>query len=367
MPLPHPLDCQYTLPRDLSETSESSLSDNTLATMSPRYITADMTPDEIEIVSTYSGSQHGSSFSIESHPAADFARTKQFYSEADILSQDSSQKIALRRNSLPPEDNATVKTSNTKKRAKNLFKSILPRFVKVRSKEVDEDRCETNFPILDLSQEPALKTSGKCVYFYYSNVAMPVNIDSSPSAASIPIQICKVQPESDHDTATALESVDQHSSCTDTTSAYCSRSDLESGLGSNFSVNNTNSIDNLYHHCGKSVQRSQSMKNHCSVSQKSERNVQMKLSHHSPSLHSCERADSPGSSCYSDSYSGYSSLYSLGSSINYNAPLSEDLGHCHCEHRLKRNSITSAGGVAFAKSTRSHSFNGRYTIHRETQ
>ncbi len=357
MPFQHSLENQASLPSQhpcyLSQSSsESSLSD-TIATVSPGCITAEMTPDEIEIFSTYSGSQHGSSLSIESQAiashnssAADFAKARQFYSEADILSEDSHQKRAPRRNSLPPEDNGTVKVSNKKKHAIKLFKSLLPKFLRVRNEEEiataehqDEKKHESHFPILDLSKEPVLKTEGKCAYFYYGSVECktPVQTNSSHStSAHSPIPTCDAQFECDCD---PTENLEQQSSCTDTTSAYCSRSDLESGLGSNFSVTNTISIDSLHNHCGKSVQRSQSVKYHCSIPhsglcnlQRRERLSQMKLPHHRLSLHSNERVDSPGSSGYCESQSGCSSLYSLGSSI-CNTPLTGALlRHCHCEY-----------------------------------
>ena len=347
------------------------------------YSTADMTPDELEIFSTYSGSRHGSSFSIEaqvSNGNGDFAKTKQFYSEGDILSQDSLQRVCAKRMSLPPED-ISAPTSK-KKSAKNVLKSMLPKLFRGRAKE--ESRAiqhrgeigpefDSHFPIMELSEEPATKTKGKCTYFYYGgedhiNRSTPVCASSLSSAD----QTCDSQPECNwNSTGTALGYPEEHNmSCTN---KYSSR---ESGLGSNFSVTNTTSIDNFHHHCVKNdncVQRSESMRSRYHIPQSGLYHTQ-KLSqpHHIPSLHSYERVNSPSSSGYCESQSGCSSLYSLGSSVNYSVPLTGGFP-CHCEHHTsssKRNSITSAGGIVTNRSktsTRSHSFNGKYTIHRETQ
>lgn len=380
-----------------------------------------MTPDEIEIFSIYSGSQNGSSFSIESHATPfqnEFAKARLFYSEADILSQNPPQNVSVRRSSLPPEDGGIVEPSR-KKTVKKIFQSIFPWRYQAKSKEkivtVDADDHGSSFPILDLSQEPVSNNAGKCAYYYYSSAnasssstppvessailrqvgsehtdhdPMATSSDANPlerveaeSGATASLESNEpestiaiprsVEPGSTNREPTAI-AAEQFDTSTDATSAYCSRSDLESGMGSYFSVTNNNSTDSIYHHCTKIVQRSQSMKYQCTVPsggfRKHERSFQMKLPSNTHSLRSCERSDSP-SSGYCDSQSGCSSLYSLSSSINCNIPLTEDLSDFHCEQHsthLKRNSYSSTTRVTY-KSTRSHSFNGIYTIQRETQ
>lgn len=416
---------------DSSGTSQSSsLSDFTDAStlpspisILPGYDTTKMTADEIEIVSTYSGQSRSSVYSTESHgnSVADLAQVKLFHSELDIISQDSLQIRASRRNSLPGVD----KKCGKKQRAKKLLKSILPKGLKERitgssadSEASLPDRCEktqeeecnhnsttlSHFPILNLSEEPAIiRKEGKQACFHYytddtnskemvSSVSTPIGTNmKTATPGAIDIEVFDERSNRDSTvTPMPLESLDKHTDCPDITGGHCSESDLESGLGS------TDTFPEDSPQLGSNhVQRSQSMKYPSSMprmdlssSQKcgglslpklSENNISTSLQHES-SLASYDRGDTPSSSGYGESHSGccsmVSSQYSLGSG-SYNLPMDmpamppvgSDFLHqserLHYSSSLKRGSITM--GVKApkepVKSGRSHSFNGIFTIH----
>ena len=174
-----------------------------------------------------------------------------------------------------------------------------------------------------------------------------------------------------------FEGLQKHLDCTD--NAACQSSDVPPEQG----LVNTSSEYSL--RLFPSVQRSQSMKCYSSVpsnnlrcySLKNRRQSSHKLTENSnSSLHphmSCDRVDTP-SSGYGESHSGccstQSSLYSIGSAY-YNLPSfdasPDSFLSLHLLYPQKCNSITSVRSQfnVTKKSERSHSFNGRYTVHHE--
>lgn len=359
---------------------------------------AAMTAEEIEIVSTYSGRSRSSMYSTGSQlSSSGFVRTK-FHSECDILSEKSLQ-IRL--------SNSLDVIPSKKMRAKMLLKSMLPKLFKANSKsevaakDCDDrhhkDVCSTPtpcaFPILDLSEEPTKTVDGKQIHYYHDSTRASDDYSALTEASTdLPLSD-QYESEIDlfpgYDIASkpsqVLGDLRKHSVCTDN-DATCGPSasgDVtpEPGL-----VNTTSeySIQQF-----ASVQRSQSMKCYSSVpcsnySQKNGRLSSHKLTENSnPSLHphtSCDRVDTP-SSGYGESHSGccstQSSLYSIGSAY-CNLPFDaspDSLLSLHTPYQsysLKRNSITSVRSQSKvtkkserSHSQRSHSFNGRYTVHHE--
>lgn len=371
------------------------------------YDTAVMSADELEIVSTYSGRSRNSMYStvsqVSSGGTIGLVTTMQFHSECDILSQ---KPVHIRAsNSL----NAISKNPSKKKRARTLLKSMLPKRFRVRSKlgvpgsnTGDDSPVPSEFPILNLSEEPAMKLEGKHVYFhYYFDDTSGESVTRHPLATLVPstehntdnmtvgVGDCEL-------TGTALQVSDGAQKCPEcpdnAAGRYSSKSDVESGLGSQNLIN-TASEDNFELFATRTcVQRSQSMKCQCfmpnnnlSNSQKNGRRSLNKLPQN-PSLSplhqaSCDRVDTP-SSGYAESQSGccstQSSLYSLSSNFPLDGPPGgpdfpyhhEGFHACYHSSSLKRNSITSSGRPQYYKepkeSARSHSFNGNFTIHHES-
>lgn len=217
---------------------------------------------------------------------------------------------------------------------------------------------------------------GKQIHYYHDSTRASDN--SALTADSLPTDLpLSDQYESDlfpgygitSKPSQVLEGIQKHLGCTDNTAA-CQPSDVQ-GLV------NTTSEYSLQQFA--SVQRSQSMNssvpsNNLHYSQK-KRRLSSLSENSNPSLHphtSCDRVDTP-SSGYGESHSGccstQSSLYSIGSAYcNLPFDASPDsflsLHTPYQSYSLKRNSITSQFKVT-KKSERSHSFNGRYTVHHE--
>lgn len=380
--------------------SDRSCLDTPINTLSGYDITT-MTPDELEIISTYSGRSRSSMYSTGSQFSSGtvgLAIAKQFHS-CDILTQPP-VIVRVRRNSLPTDD-ADIKTPSKKKQAKRIFKSIIPKILRGRSKaatptpDIKTKNCDhedaPDFHILDLSEEPIMKKEGKKVYSHYY-------CDSSLRSAdfqSLQANTITDMPNNDQadlgdlngTSSETLESLVKHSHYLDGASdhAYSSRSDTESGVGSQSNLPNTTSEYYLHLNAEYSnVQRSQSMKYPSSLPQNDLRRNR-RLSYHkliNPSLHcssqsSYERVDTP-SSGYCGSHSGtcstQSSLYSLGSAY-CNIPLDgasaasdiPDTAPYYKCSSLKRNSVVVVGvkGKEYKKSARSHSFNDKYTINHD--
>lgn len=389
----------------LSDCTDGSPIDTPLIIL-PEYDISTMTVDELEIVSTYSGRSRGSMYStgsqIFSSGSIDLVKTKQFHSECDILSPQPLQVKTIRSNSLPRDDVST-KTPSRKQRAKK-FKFSLPKLLKVRNvykAEKSSTDCESNkkvelkcdeissaFPILDLSEEPAIKTEGNRVYSHYycgnNNKATAVAYHATDSSATMsPLTKRKAEVKKvSYENLKCDATLTAQSGYTDGTGPYSSR---ESDIGSQ-NLPNMTSQDSLQLYSSVHVQ---SMKCRCSSdlssSQKNGRLSLHKLSQNiDPSLQvspqaSCERVDTP-SSGYDGSHSGcsmQSSLYSLGSvycNVALDGPTGSDFFYHHENaHRcgyssLKRNSTTASGRQSEEpkKSVRSHSFNGRFNVHRES-
>lgn len=383
-----------------------------------------MTADELEIVSTYSGRSRNSLYSavsqVSSSGTIGLVTAKQFHSECDILSLHPLDiRLAHSLNTL------SKNPSRMKQRAKTLLKFMLPKKLALKvevasnqsvaaclhSKSIND--CENSpqqdpahgssnfkrlaspdFPILDLSEEPAMKREGERVFshYYFDNsdskkvdISTPTDMSEHPLFTSSPLAEHKlgvIDEVPDHNLAVAP--VDGLQKCSNNTAAgiYCSKSDVESGLGSQ------NLTSTTYNPCHTSmpVQRSESMKYQCFVPNnnlgKSGRLSLRKLPQNvNPSLYarhqeSRERVDTP-SSGYGESQSGccsmQSSLYSLSSNLPVVDGASPDFPYHHegfpsyyHSYSLKRNSVTlSERSKAPKKSARSHSFNGNFTVHHE--
>ena len=366
-----------------------------------------MTPDEVEIISTYSGRSRSSVYSTVSQFSSStvgLGRGKQFHSECDILLAKPPFPDQVRRSSLPPDD-SIMKTPNSSKRkqAKRLFKSMLPKLFqrKVSNSKATGATCVTpttdcseadiaNFPILDLSEEPTVKKEGKRVYsHYYCD-----SIAASESCAALSVEspsTAHFLDNSDLNQLTSgpveeLEDEEKHS----VDQTYSSQSDIDSNAGSQSTLPNVATSEYDLHHESSddytsSVQRSQSMKYPSSNHPQSDARRNRRLSYachilsaanpssHASSLSSYERVDTP-SSGYCGSQSGtcsmQSSLYSLGSSYplegcGSDTPDNTCTQNYKCSS-LKRNSITATGvdksKSGCKKSSRSYSFNDKYTM-----
>lgn len=319
---------------------------------------------------------------------------KKFHSECDILSHHSIHIKAS--NSL----NSISKNPSKRNRAKTLLKSMLPKLFKAQKRVSTAKEVSTEFPILDLSEEPSMKLEGKHVYSHYyfdKDDGHDSRNESSTSSTQSSEHVKKAPTMDNYNyelTGAALQvlgGLQVQSEYPDNTACqYGSKSDVESGLGSQ-NLANTTSEDSLQL-CDTYVQRSQSMKCRCSALTDnfhkggSERLSLRKLSQNVKpysfnALHQegCDRVGTP-SSGYGESQSGccsiQSSLYSLTSNIPIDGVSGSDfLCHPHeglhpCYHfsSLKRNSLTSSSGRAKKeanKSARSHSFNGKLTVHHE--
>lgn len=368
------------------------------------YDVAAMPADELEIVSTYSGRSRNSMYSTVSQVSSGGTiATMKFHSECDILSQ---QSVHIRAsNSL----NVISRNPSKKKRAKILLKSMLPKLFKSRKKsdvtvtgddKTKDSPVSTEFPILDLSEEPAVKLEGKHIYSHYyfddkdnSNGVIsarskghidklsPATIDTTSEVYNC--ELADTLPVSVH-------GLQIHSECSaNAAGAYGSKSDVESGLGSQNLAKTTSEDDLQPFDAYTCVQRSQSMKCQCFTPindlGSSQKGGSGRLSLHKlqqnmnpPSLNalyqtSSDRVDTP-SSGYSESQSGcsiQSSLYSLSSNLPLDGPHGSDILYHHegCYYHsssLKRNSITSSSGQSKPKkSVRSHSFNGKFTVHHD--
>lgn len=351
-----------------------------------RYDIAAMPAGELEIVSTYSGRSRNSMYSTVSSGGT--IAPMKFHSECDILSQ---QSVHIRAsNSL----NVISKNPSKKKRTKTLLKSVLPKLFKARKKSdvtvIDDDKTRdgpvsTEFPILDLSEEPAMKLEGKHVYSHYY-FGDEDNVISARKEGLLPATMdTTTNSELASTTLPLFVGLQIRSECSDNAAGtYGSKSDVESGLGSQ-NLANTTSEDNLQlfdtYTC---VQRSQSMKCQCfnlDNSSKGGLSLRKLPQNMNPSLNalhqtSSDRVDTP-SSGYGESQSGccsiQSSLYSLSSNLPLDGPHGSDnlyhhegLHACYHSSSLKRNSITSSGRPQSKepkKSARSHSFNGKFTVH----
>lgn len=400
---------QNTLSRSstLSDYTDGSCLDTPMNILSGYDITT-MTPDELEIISTYSGRSRSSVYSTGSQfsgGTVGLAVAKQFHS-CDVLSQPPLH-VRARRNSLPTDD-VIIKTPSKKKQAKRILKSIIPKILKGRGKvatpttDIKKKSCDdegaSNFHILDLSKEPTMKMEGKRVYshYYCDNIAHSQGSVDHPSAESLlhknggDITHVPNNGLSDLNSAPSetSDSLEKHCHCANGSSS--SQSDVDStGAGSQSNLPNTASEYDLYLDTTDyaSVQRSQSMKYQSSVPQNDVRRNR-RLSYHKlipnanplrdSSQSSCERVDTPSSGyCGSQSGTGsmQSSLYSLGS-VYCNIPLDGasagsdmpgNAPHYKCSS-LKRNcSVTAAGmkGKECKKSARSFSFNDKYTINHD--
>ena len=357
---------------------------------------SDLSTDELEILSTYSGRSRNSTYSTVSQVSSGGTiAAMKFHSECDILSQHSVHIKAS--NSL----NNISKNPSKRKRAKTLLKSMLPKLFKARKRSdvsTADEEVPTEFPILDLSEEPSVKQEGKHVYSHYyfddkddSHSSLTKNAASSSELLKKAMTTKECKYELIDTTTQVLDGLQIQSECSsNATCQYGSKSDVESGLGSQ-NLANTTSEDSLQL-CDTYVQRSQSMKNQCSAPadnlhkngsgrlslRKLSQNVKPYLFY---GLHQegCDRVDTP-SSGYGESQSGccsiQSSLYSLTSNIPMDGASGTDflchhegLHPCYHSSSLKRNSITSSSGrpqlKESKKSARSHSFNGKLTVHHE--
>jgi hypothetical protein len=339
-----------------------------------------MSPEELEIASIYSGRSRSSMYSTVSQVSGATIATMKFHSEGDILFQ----------HSLPIKVSNSLNVISKKRRAKTLLRTMLPKLFRTKKKSnvsvTDDEKDSCEFPILDLSEEPILKLEGEHVYSHYyfddedprQNTTVPASIHGTSEECSSMLA------------ATTLQELNEFripsESSDSITGGYGSKSDVESGLGSQNLVNTTSEDDfQLFNSCS-GVQRSQSMKYQCftpTSNLKKGGSGGLSLRKLNPSLHtlhqaSHDRVDTP-SSGYGESQSGsgsiQSSLYSLSSNIPLDGAPADFLYHQeglqnphYFSSSLKRNS-TSVGQPTQmkerVKSARSHSFNGKLTVHHE--
>ena len=405
--------------------SESSLSayTDTCTPIDP-FSTATMTADELEIVSVYSGRSRHSVYSesqLFSGSITDASITKQFHSEFNILQHSPVMKIS-RINSLPTIDRVVENHGKTR-RARTLFKSIIPKIFRFRSlrsihsqnrdkqkkdrhgpREECNASCNQEFPILDLSAEPLMRKDGSRTYSHYycgsddenfHNKTVSHPLGSSPQVTPLAEEETSVSASSGLDVMNeqVMTPLPEKEFVT-YTSEYCFEKDVNlervSGIdGNQLSLTTTTSEGSLQQctHCDMLPPMQ-----YIGPYTGGRRHSAQKFTTRNPNSNftsprtSCERVDTPStlSLGYEGSLPGTCSRRSSNFEVS-----SPDSGYWHLpmggassydlasDHRsscargyssLKRSSLTTTNTPS-KETTRSNSFNGRltYTIHHAPQ